>query len=108
VSGELIRWAGRELGSMALGVIRQLGFEPLTFDVVLAGSFFNGGPSLIEAINETIYAVAPGAHLVHLHAPPVVGGTLPSMEQVGVDITQVRQSLVNSTQKLLSTELYLT
>ena len=108
VSGDLVRWAGRELGSMAIGVIRQLGFEPLTFDVVLAGSFFNGGPLLIDAISETIHVVAPGAHLVHLHAPPVVGGTLLGMEQAGVDITQVRQALVNSTQKLLSTKEYLT
>ncbi|HEX9926664.1 MAG TPA: BadF/BadG/BcrA/BcrD ATPase family protein, partial [Anaerolineae bacterium] len=42
VARSLIEWAGRELGSLALGVIHQLGIEALAFEVVLAGSFYNG------------------------------------------------------------------
>jgi N-acetylglucosamine kinase-like BadF-type ATPase len=69
VAHDLIEWAGRELGSLAVGVIRQLGFESLEFDVVQAGSFYNGSPLLGETMAETIHAVAPGARLVRLTVP---------------------------------------
>ena len=51
---EAIAWAGRELGSLAVGVIRQLEFEALEFEVVLVGSLYDGGPMLIEPMRETI------------------------------------------------------
>ena len=77
VAQEIIRWAGRELGSLAVGVIRQLGFEELEFEVVLCGSLYKGSPALAEEMRATIHAVAPGARLVRLAAPPVVGGGAP-------------------------------
>jgi N-acetylglucosamine kinase-like BadF-type ATPase len=101
VALELIHWAGRELGSMAVGVIRQLGFEALEFDVVQAGSFYNGSPLLSKSMAETIHAVAPGARLVRLTAPPVVGGVLLGMEQVGLNPSPVRQALIRSTNEML-------
>jgi N-acetylglucosamine kinase-like BadF-type ATPase len=101
VAEELILWAGRELGSMANGVIRQLGFEALTFEVVLAGSFFQGSPRLAETMRETIHVLAPGARLVRLTAPPVVGGVLLGMEQAGADALSVREALIHSTQEML-------
>jgi len=101
VAHGLILWAGRELGSMAIGVIRQLGFEALSFDVVLAGSFFNGSPLLAETMRETIRAEAPGARLVRLHVPPVVGGVLLGMEQAGLDPSPLRAPLIQSAGKLL-------
>jgi N-acetylglucosamine kinase-like BadF-type ATPase len=100
VAQELIVWAGRELGGLAIGVIRQLGFEALTFDTVLAGSFYNGSSRLIEVMGETIHAVAPGAHLVRLTVPPVAGGVLLGMEQAGLDLAPVRERLIQSTQSL--------
>jgi N-acetylglucosamine kinase-like BadF-type ATPase len=101
VAQEVIRWAGRELGSLAVGVIRQLGMEALAFEVVLAGSLYEGGSTLIEPLRETIQAVAPGARLVRLTAPPVVGGVLLGMEQVGMKPFSLRQTLIESTNKLL-------
>ena len=101
VARGLILWAGRELGSMANGVIRQLGFEASAFDVVLVGSFFNGGPLLAETMREVIHAVAPGARLVRLHVPPVVGAVLLGMEQAGIDSAAVREALIASTGGLL-------
>jgi N-acetylglucosamine kinase-like BadF-type ATPase len=101
VAEELILWAGRELGSMANGVIRQLGFEALTFEVVLAGSFFQGSPRLAETMRETIHVLAPGARLVRLTAPPVVGGVLLGMERAGADALSVREALIHSTQEML-------
>ncbi|HXV45033.1 MAG TPA: BadF/BadG/BcrA/BcrD ATPase family protein, partial [Anaerolineae bacterium] len=104
VALDLIRWAGRELGSMAVGVIRQLQFETLAFEVVLAGSFYNGSQLLRETMAETIHAVAPGAQLVRLTVPPVVGGIVLGMEQAGLDPLPVRERLIQSTQALLQAE----
>ncbi len=94
VARELIHWAGCELGEMACAVIRQLGFEELAFDVVMAGSMFEGGPLLIEPMRATILNLAPGARLVRLNVPPVVGAVLIGMEQGGLRPTaEIRKTL---------------
>ncbi|MBN1138474.1 MAG: ATPase [Anaerolineae bacterium] len=100
VAQELIRWAGTELGSLAVGVIRQLGFESVDPEVVLVGSLYDGSPALIEAMRATIHAVAPGARLVRLTAPPVVGGVLLAMEQVGLATSAVRERLIATTRQM--------
>ena len=84
VALDLIRWAGAELGELAKAVIRQLEFEKLTFDVVLIGSMFDGSPLLIEVMRETIHQLAPGARLVRLTVPPVVGAVVLGMEVAGL------------------------
>jgi N-acetylglucosamine kinase-like BadF-type ATPase len=104
VALDLIRWAGRELGSMAVGVIHQLAFEPLDFEVILAGSFFNGSPLVKEVLRDTIHAVAPGATLLRLDAPPVVGGVVLAMQQLGLDTAAVRPDLVASTGRLVESD----
>lgn len=84
---DLIHWAGSELGEMACGVIRQLEFENLAFDVVLAGGMFEGGPLLIEPTQETILSVAPRANFVRLTVPPVMGAVVIGMEAFGLRVT---------------------
>jgi N-acetylglucosamine kinase-like BadF-type ATPase len=96
VARQVIEWAGSELGGLAVGVIRQLGFEALSFDVVLVGSLYDGGPLLTESMRRTIQAVAPGARLVGLAAPPVVGGVLLGMEQAGLDGRAARHRLIET------------
>jgi N-acetylglucosamine kinase-like BadF-type ATPase len=97
VARELIHWAGVENGEMANAVIRQLGFEGLEFDVVLAGSMFEGGPTLIDPMRETIRGFAPGARLVRLTVPPVLGAVILGMEAAGVKISPAaRQTMVES------------
>lgn len=88
VALDLIRWAGVELGEMAKAVIRQLKFEEREFDVVLAGSMFDGGPMLIDPLLETIRQLAPGARLVRLSVLPVVGAAILAMEQGGITVNQ--------------------
>lgn len=104
VAVELVHWAGRELAEMANGVIRQLGFEKLKFDVVLCGSMFEGGPMLIEPMRETIESLAPGAQLVRLNTSPVVGAALIGMEMGGMkNGPEVRNLLSESLKTLLET-----
>ena len=80
----LVRWAGSELGELAKAVIRQLHFEALDFELVMIGSMFRGGRLLVEALDESVHALAPGARLAPLNAPPVVGAVLLGMEQGGL------------------------
>jgi len=101
VAQEAIRWAGRELGSLVIGVTHQLGFERIDFEVVLIGSMFRASPMLVDAMEATVHRVAPGARLVHLTVPPVVGGVLLGMEQAGLEATALRQSLIKSTRELI-------
>ena len=102
VALDIVLWAGRELGSLAVGVIRQLGFEALEFDVVLVGSLYQGSPLLVEAMRQTIHTVAPGARFMPLTAPPVVGGVLLGMEQAGLNAPTRRETLIQSTVELLA------
>lgn len=104
VAVDLIHWAGRELASMAIGVIHQLELEEAAFDVVLAGSFYQGSPLIAATMAATIHAVAPQARLVRLTVPPVVGGALLGMEQAGFDPLPVREALIRSTDELLGQE----
>lgn len=98
---EVVRWAGKKLGDMACGVIRQLDFEDVNFDVVLIGSLYDGHPLIIESMRETILKVAPYARLVRLDAPPVVGGVLLGMEVAGYDFIATRPNLISSAKAML-------
>jgi N-acetylglucosamine kinase-like BadF-type ATPase len=84
VAQEIIRWAGRELGEMAVAVIRRLHFEAQAFDVIPVGSLYEGSPLLAEIMMQTVHAVAPNARLTLLAAPPIVGAVLLGMEIAGL------------------------
>jgi N-acetylglucosamine kinase-like BadF-type ATPase len=101
VAQGVIRWAGEELADMALGIARQLDFLEREFEVVLAGSLFKGSPILTDSLREKITTQAPRAKLVRLNQPPVVGGVLLGMEQAGVDFTELRNYLLETTSELL-------
>jgi N-acetylglucosamine kinase-like BadF-type ATPase len=102
VAQQVIEWAGRELGGLANGVIRQLGFESLDFDVVLVGSLYDGGSRLTDAMRQTVCAIAPSARFVRLTAPPVVGAVLLGMEQACLNSASLRLPLIESTKHWLN------
>jgi N-acetylglucosamine kinase-like BadF-type ATPase len=104
VAVELIHWAGKELGEMANAIIRQLEFENLKFDVVLAGGMFEGGPMLIDSMRETIQRLAPHTRLVRLTIPPVVGAVLVGMEKGNMATSpDMRKTLSESLKDLMHT-----
>jgi len=104
VANEIIRWAGRELGGLANGVIRQLALENETFDVILSGSLYKGSPTLIDEMSQSILAVAPNARLLPLKWPPVIGGVILGMEQVKLETPVIRQTLIETTSELLKSK----
>jgi len=69
---------------------------------VLIGSIFDGHPLLIESLGNTVRKVAPGARLVRLNVPPVVGGVLLGMEVASVDFLNQWERLIQSTNELLN------
>ena len=91
-----------ELGDMACGVIRQLGLEGEAVEVVLIGSLWKGHPLLTQSARRTIRRVAPKARLTRLTAPPVVGGVVLAMQQLGLATTAARRKLLSSTRKGMS------
>jgi len=101
VAREVIRWTAEELASLAIGVIRQLALEREAFDVVLVGSLYSGGPLFTEPLQAAIHAEAPGARLVRLTAPPVVGAVLIGMQMAGLDAPRLRPTLLESTRSHL-------
>lgn len=102
VAQEIIDWAGHELGSLACGVIRRLHLEEETFDLVLAGSLYNGSPRLTEALTQTVHELAPRARPVRLDGPPVIGGALLGMEAAGIAPDDARGRLMETTSRVLA------
>jgi N-acetylglucosamine kinase-like BadF-type ATPase len=92
VAQELVRWAGQELGDLAVGVIRQLDLFAHKFEVVLAGSFYRGSPVIQEEMERVVHAVAPGSQFVPLSAPPVIGGVLFGMKAAGMSAEKVAEA----------------
>ncbi len=97
VALDLVDWAGTELGELAKTVIRQLKFETLAFDVVQIGSMWDGSPRLTERMQAVTQALAPGARIMRLAAPPVAGAVVLGMEAAGrVPAVAVRERLVQT------------
>ena len=101
---DVMRWAGTELGWMAVAVANQLDLYTEIFDVVLIGSIFDGHPLIAETMSDTIHHGKPGARLIRLSLPPVIGAVLLGMESAGVDFHIKRQRLIESTDRLLGNE----
>lgn len=98
----VLRWAGRQLGEMACGVIRQLDLQAQAFDIVLIGSIFKGHPLIAESLADTVRPLAPHTRLVHLGVPPVMGGVLLGMEKAGLDGYTHRERLVETMESLVN------
>lgn len=101
VAQDLIHWAGTELGEMINGIIRQLNFEDLAFDVVMIGSMFEGGRRLIDPMRDTTLKLAPKARFVRLKVPPVLGAVLLGMESAGVQATQEIRNRMNESIRVI-------
>jgi len=98
------RRGGRELGERAATVIRRLEMEREAFDVVLAGGLFHTqNPLLLDALEETVCAVAPQAHLAPLETPPVAGSVLLAMDAAGVEVPEeAHRRLAEETRRAFS------
>jgi N-acetylglucosamine kinase-like BadF-type ATPase len=99
VAQDVIDWTAGELGHNVNAVIRQIDLREKVFDIVLIGSLFNAGEAYIQPLRRTVQAFAPGANLIRLAVPPVIGALLLAAETAGLSIQKLRRPLINSTRK---------
>lgn len=98
---EVLRWAGEELGWLAVAVIRQIGMQKMDVEVVQSGSVFEGGPMISEPMQSVILQHAPRARIIRLDGPPVVGPLLLGMQAAGVDGYAHRRTLIETAKKIM-------
>jgi N-acetylglucosamine kinase-like BadF-type ATPase len=73
-----------EIVAMAGTALRKLRLRELEPDVVLGGGLFRSGdPRFFHRIRAGVHGVAPGARIVPLTAPPVVGAAMLGIDESG-------------------------
>lgn len=97
---EVLRWAGEELGWLAVAVARQIEMENETVEVIQSGSVFEAGELITRAMQDLVLQHCPHANLKRLDGPPVVGAVILGMEQVGFDGYAVRDHIVHTAKPL--------
>ncbi|HKP12330.1 MAG TPA: BadF/BadG/BcrA/BcrD ATPase family protein [Blastocatellia bacterium] len=73
VARGILAQAGRDLGELAVSVIRKLGLEPLAFRVACVGSVFKAGECVLEPLREAVRKVAPRAEIGPPLRSPEIG-----------------------------------
>lgn len=100
-AGEVIRWAGEELGWLATAVARQIGMENDDVEIIQSGSIFNAGEVINTPMLEVVLRNCPKARLLRLNGPPVVGAVLLGMQQAGFTGYAVRSCLADTAKILV-------
>lgn len=100
-ASEVVRWAGEELGWLAVAVARQIGMEQDKVEIVQSGSVFDGGELIIEPMRRVIFQHVPKARIARLDGPPVVGPLLLGMQAAGLDGYPLREMLMHSAKRLV-------
>lgn len=98
---DVIRWAGEELGWLAVSVARQIDMEQEEFDIIQSGSVFEAGEIITEPMKAVVLKYCPNAKLIRLDGPPVVGAVILGMEQAGFDGYIVRDEIVRTAKDLV-------
>ncbi|NLN70847.1 MAG: hypothetical protein GX142_08730 [Chloroflexi bacterium] len=101
---EIINTSARELALNVNAVIKQLGFEGHTFDLVLIGSIFQSGDIYLNPFSEIVHSFAPNARLVQLSTPPVAGSILLAAQTAGIHPNTIKETLVDSISDLSLTD----
>jgi N-acetylglucosamine kinase-like BadF-type ATPase len=102
IAGEVIHWAGEELGWLAVAVARQIGMENDAVEIIQSGSLFDAGELLIAPMRAIISQQCPRAKLMRLNGPPVVGAVILGMEIAGFNGYSVRNQLIETALQYLT------
>lgn len=95
-AGEVIRWAGEELGWLAVAVARQIGMHNDAVEIIQSGSVFDAGEIILRPMRELVLKHCPRAKLIRLAGPPVIGAVILGLEQAGVDGYAIRAEMVRT------------
>ena len=84
VARGIVDWVADEAIGLARSAIRTLGLSRTDVEVVLSGGLFrNDDPIFHERVRAGILAAAPGARVIPLTAPPVLGAALLGLDLEG-------------------------
>jgi len=97
----IIRWAGEELGWLAVSVARQIEMENEEVEIIQSGSIFEAGGILNDPMHEIVLEQCPKAKLIRLEGPPVVGAVILGMEQSSFDGYAVREEMVQTAKEIV-------
>lgn len=98
---EVIRFAGEELGWLAVSAARQIEMENEEVEVIQSGSLFEAGEIIAAPMKEIVLKHCPRAKLIRLTCPPVVGAVLLGMEQAGFDGYAVREVMIRTAKEIV-------
>ncbi len=98
---DVMRWAGEELGWLAVAVARQIEMENEEVEIIQSGSVFDVGELITEPLRQLILKHCPRAKLIRLDGPPVVGAVILGMEQAGFDGYVVRNNMVRTAKEIV-------
>jgi N-acetylglucosamine kinase-like BadF-type ATPase len=79
IAVEILREAGRELGTAAVAVLTRLGLTKSKVPIGCVGSIFNAGDLLTRPMKEVINKAAPNAYLADPQMPPSHAAALLAM-----------------------------
>ncbi|RJE89050.1 ATPase [Paenibacillus sp. 1011MAR3C5] len=98
VAIRILREAGFEHANAVNALIKRLGMQEDTFDVVLIGSVMSRGssPHMVDAIKEAVAKTAPNASVVRLAVDPVIGAVMSAMDNSGIEIDAATDAALRS------------
>ena len=98
---EIVRWAGEELGWLAVAVARQIEMDAEAVEIIQSGSVFEAGKVITEPMERIVLKHCPRAKLIRLDGPPVVGAVILGMEQAAFDGYAVRDRMVRTAKEVV-------
>lgn len=98
---DVIRWAGEELGWLAVSVARQIEMEDDELEVIQSGSVFDAGEIIAAPMRAIVEQYCPRAKMFRLTCPPVVGAVILGMEQAGFDGYAVRGEIIRTANEIV-------
>ena len=100
-ANEIMKWAGDELGLIAVAVARQIEMENEDFEIIQSGSVFEAGELISDPMKRVVHKHCPRAILKRLDGPPVVGAVILGMEQAQFDGYAVRAKMIQSAKEIV-------
>lgn len=98
VANQIIETSAVDLALNVNAVVRQLNLQEDCFELVLIGSVFKAGDLFLIPFQNVVKTFSPGAQLVHLTSPPVIGAICLAAEPYGIVDQVFKQCLINSLQ----------
>ena len=97
----VFRWAGQELGWLAVAVARQIEMENEEVEIIQSGSIFEAGQVITDPMRDLVIEHCPQARLIRLDGPPAVGAVILGMEQADCDGYAIRDRIVRTAKEIV-------